>query len=649
MSKKKNILMILESQVDKIVLGVIILISLAFLWFYVVGNPYGVKVRIGGRETSVNPGNIDRKVKDDAQKLLVDLDQPPEPGPYSNFNVTSLADYTRKMQCSVSDIASDLSVPYPGVGEAAIEEDRIYAMPAIPDLTDVKTAVLRGAAQVPVEDVTPGTPYESVETKLADMDFVTVSAHFDMQRLFNNFQLSFDGPGLKSSWRDERLATPVFAQFELQRRTQLDDGTYSEWTTVPRTKIDPYKKLLEQLPLQADQMQFGVNVWMSQYRTNDVQHDILQPEAYRFGISRVEWMPPEFLHETYQIMEKEAEQQKREAREERLKSRETDRRTNTPERGTDRRTNTPERGADRRTTTNRRPTQATRPGVGPRDMEPTIAEPTRGTLRRPAERTLQNVERDMQSAMLKTTARLDSLRDPVMVWVHDDTVQPGQTYEYRIRIGVFNPITGKDWFQKDQAALKDQTVLWSAFSEPTEAIKIPKMLHVFPMETVKNDAKAIEGVKVEVAKYYMGRWQSHEFDVYPGQTIGYPVEETPKSNTLAQPGGFAEPVGVIGNTAAATKTVDYTSGMTLVDVIAKISWGTNLRRTDYENMLYYDAGNMAEMGIGKSNWSALLKDAYDAVQDAMTQAVQQREQMMDMPGRRMFDGPREMDRGPRGL
>lgn len=638
MSKKKNILMILESQVDKIVLGVIVLISLVLLWLYVIGNPYGEKVRIGGRETSVNPGSIDRKVRDDAQKLLADLDQPPKSGPYTVYSGTNLADYTQKLQCAVPDIPSDLSVPYPGVGEAVIEEDRLYAMPSIPDLTDVKTAVMRGAAQVPVEEVTPGMPYESVETKLMDIDFVTVSAHFDLQRLYNNFQLSFAGPGLKSSWRDDRLATPVFARFELQRRAKLDDGTYSEWTTVPRAKIDPYKKLLDQLPLQADQMQFGVNVWMSQFQSNDVQFDILQPDSYLFGISRVEWMPPEFLQETFQILDKQAEQEKRDAREERLKSRETDRRTATPERGT-----------DRRTTTTRRPAQ-TRP-TGPRDMEPPVEATREVTTRRPAERTLQNVERDRQNAILKKTTRLDSLREPAMIWVHDDTVQPGQTYEYRIRIGVFNPITGKDWFQKDQAAFKDQTVIWSAYSEPTEDIQIPKMLHVFPMETVKNDSKTVDGVKVEVAKYYMGQWQSHEFDVYPGQTIGYPVEEAPKE-TATQADGFNNFRETAGTVTAKEKTIDYTSGMTLVDIVGQVNWGTNLRRTDYDNMLYYDAGTMAQMGIGKSNWSALLKDAYDAVQEALAQSVQQRDQMMDMRNPRMMPGggPRDTEfLGPRGL
>ena len=523
MSKKKNILVILESQVDKIILGVIVFISLILLWMYVIGNPYGEKVRVGGREVSVNPGNIDRKIKEGADKLLDGLEQPPKSSEYSVYDKTNLPRYMEKMQCAIPDIPSDLSIPYPGVGEAAIVEDRLYAIPVIPAVTDVKTAVLRGAAQVPLEEVMPGMPYTSIETKLEDIDFVTVSGHFDLQQLYNNFQLSFTGPGLKSSWKDSRLAKPVFAQFELQRRTQLEDGSFSEWTTVPRSKIDAYKKLLEQLPLHTDQMQFGVDVWMSQYESEDVQFDILQPDSYLFGISRTEWMPPEFLDETLQILKKQADKEKKELIEARRKSRETT-----------------DRGTNRRTTRRPSPTRPT----GGRDMETLGGERERERqAARRTERTLKDVERDMENAMLKKGARLENMREPVLAWVHDDTIQPGHTYEYRVRMGVFNPISGKDWFQKDQLAFKDQTVLWSDYSEPTEAIEIPKMLHVFPIDPLKakDDSQEIEGVKVEVARYYMGRWQSHEFDVYPGQTIGYPVEETPDDENVQTPdGGLVE-------------------------------------------------------------------------------------------------------------
>lgn len=621
MSKKKNILMVLESQVDKIVLGVIVLISLVLLWLYVIGNPYGEKVRIGGREVSVKPGDIDRKVKDEADGLLEGLEQPPQSSEYSVYEKTYLADYSQKMQCAIANVPSDIFIPYPGVGETAIEEDRLYAIPSIPSLTDVKTAVVRGAAQVPVQEVTPGMPYESVETKPTDIDFVTVSAHFDLQRLYNNFQLSFANPALKSSWKDNRLATPVLARVELQRRVKMENGTFGEWSDVPRAKIDPYKKLLEQLPLQADQMQFGVDVWMSQYQSEEVQLDILQPASYVFVVSRTEWMPPEYLIETFEILQKQSEQQKREAIEERRKARET------------------ERGIERRPATGRQP--AATPG------RPAITDPRMmgiETVReRPItrkERTLQDVEKDMQDAMLAKGTRLDNMREPVLIWAHDDTVQPGQTYEYRIRIGAFNPITGKDWFQKDQLAFKDQTVLWSDYFELTEAVDIPKMLDIFPVDILKakDDSKDINGVKVEVAKYYMGKWQTHEFDVYPGETIGYSVENTPEEGTQLTE-GFVDMRMATTVTTEETE-IDYASGITMVDIVKEITWGTRMRRTDFYNMLCYGVNGLTQIGVGKSNWSASLKKSYSTIQDAMEQDVQTRDGLMSDP-RRMLTDPRK--------
>lgn len=626
MSKKTNILEFLESQIDKIILGVIGLVSLVLLWMYVIGNPYGAKVRIDGRETSVNPGNIDRKLQQEAEKLLQDLEQPPASDAFSIYDKALLADYTRKLQAAIPDLPSDLSIPYPGVGEAVIEDERLYAVPVIPALGDVQTAVVRGAAQVPLEEVTPGTPYQAVQTKLEDIDLVTVSAQLDLERLFNNFQLSFAGPGLKSSWQNNQLARPVLARLELQRRVQQEDGSFGEWHVVPRTKTDTYKKLLEQLPLHVDQMQFGVDVWMSQYQSNEVQLDILQPEPYLFGISRVEWMPPAFLSETYELMEEQARQERRELIEERrrmLEQRQDD-------------------GGERRTT--RRPTPRIRGGGRDRGLEPETARERR--LARRDERTLRDVERDMERAMLRENARLDSLREPVMVWVHDDTAQPGKTYQYRVRIGVFNPIAGKDWFHEEQLAFKEQTVLWSDYSEATDEIRIPKMLHVFPVDplTVTRDdgTKEIEGVKVEVAKYYMGQWQSHEFDVYPGQPVGYPVKDEPEEDNMRQTDGFGNirmspnPTGVASQ--AQDTTVDYSSGMTMVDVVKEITWGAHMRRDDYYNMLYHDSMDaLAQVGIGKSNWPDLLKDAYGDVQDAMEEEVQQRQRPMERmrmpPGR----------------
>lgn len=52
-------------------------------------------------------------------------------------------------------------------------------------------------------------------------------------------------------------------------------------------------------------------------------------------------------------------------------------------------------------------------------------------------------------------------KDEIKLWAHDDGLEPGGIYRYRIRIGFFNPIAGKDWFETDNEELKKQIVLWS--------------------------------------------------------------------------------------------------------------------------------------------------------------------------------------------
>ena len=68
--KDTKLLLILEKQIDKIVLAVFALISVFLLWVYVVGNPYSEKVRIQGKEKTLSPSEIDRYVKQEAEKMF---------------------------------------------------------------------------------------------------------------------------------------------------------------------------------------------------------------------------------------------------------------------------------------------------------------------------------------------------------------------------------------------------------------------------------------------------------------------------------------------------------------------------------------------------------------------------------------------------
>ncbi|MHC5119928.1 MAG: hypothetical protein ACYSO7_00155, partial [Planctomycetota bacterium] len=577
--KNKNILQILENHVDKIVFGIIALVSISLLWIYIIGNPYGAEVK--GRKRS--PAQIDSYIKKEADRLYAQLEKTADP---MRYDKSFLSEYEKLLQCPFSDISTTATVmPNPGAGDLQGQEDRMYALPVIPPLTDVQVASLRGAAQVPTEKVGPDQSYEMVPRDVEDVDLVTISSRFDVQALFNEFQQKFAGPRLKTAWKDQRLAKPVFARLELQRRVKQENEGWGQWEFVPRTQIDSYRDLLQDLPMTMEESQFGVDAWLSQYDRQDVQFDILQPEAYLFTISRLEWMSPEFLDEALEIMKKQEQQDMREKQEERRKNS-----TNL---------------------TGRRRTQTRQPSRREREN---IASPTRTAARK--ERDADDVRTDFEKELLDEDSDIGSMRDSLLIWAHDDSAKLGKTYQYRIRIGVFNPIAGKDWFQDDQAD-KNQLVLWSDYSEPTDAVSILKRVYVFPMGVVadkdapddiegvqvKDAPDDIEGVQVEVAKYYLGRWRDFDFDVIPGQVIGYEVEDVQEEDKKQNVIDDFQPMTDERSTGQDPEMIDFTSDITLVDVTREVVWGSRLRASSLYKMLYYDSEKkIRQVAIGKSNW-----------------------------------------------
>ena len=362
-----------------------------------------------------------------------------------------------------------------------------------------------------------------------------------------------------------------------------------------------------------DDSSFGVDIWRAQYEPQDVQYDILQPESYLFTISRLEWMSPEFLDEALEIMKRQelqaARDKQEELRQKRLRPSDTRRRQPQPTR----------QPAERR-------------GRDGMMIDGREAMTSRTPVRE--ERTVEDVQKDFENLRLNENINLQSMRDPLLVWAHDDTATPGKTYQYRIRMGVFNPIAGKDWFQADQTDYKNQLVLWSDYSEPTAAVFIPKRIYVFPMGVVagKDVSDDIEGVEVEVAKYYLGQWRDFDFDVVPGQVIGYEVEDVQEGNNARNvTDDYQLMAGEMGM-GQDPEMIDFTSDLTLVDITREVVWGSRLRASTLYKMLYYDTEKkIQQVAIGKGNWDPDTRGIYTEIQASIAQGVEQRSPGM-MPG-----------------
>ena len=198
--------------------------------------------------------------------------------------------------------------------------------------------------------------------------------------------------------------------------------------------------------------------------------------------------------------------------------------------------------------------------------------------------------------MLLARKDISSLRETINFWAYDDTVEPGASYRYRIRLGVFNPLAGTDQVRDEDAAGKNKVVLWSGYSEATDIMDIPKRLYFFPVN-VQETAKAAE---VQVCKYVLGYWHSEQFMVKRGDMIGKvaKVEASEKDKTA----GVKLP-----------ETIDYATGAIVVDMVAVNDWVGEkaLQQRQYFDVLFsVDGVNVERLPAKQMYWPEDLRLKY---------------------------------------
>lgn len=129
----------------------------------------------------------------------------------------------------------------------------------------------------------------------------------------------------------------------------------------------------------------------------------------------------------------------------------------------------------------------------------------------------------------------------VTIWAHDDSVQPGHTYRYRVRYSIRNPVFASRGACNPQK-LADQFILQSGFSEWTKDIAIKAETNFFAVGASPAGATTVKA-KFEIFRFKDGRMQMQSVEVTPGDMVG----------------------GAQGSGAGA---VDFTTNLSLVDVRA---------------------------------------------------------------------------------
>ncbi len=690
-----------ENHVEKIVL-VIVGVLCAWLFFTrVIFSPNGVSY--DGKTYS--PGQIDAVIQTKAEDLALQLESSSGSGPRETAYVPRLTgpidpndpmvsqvfpgrpaprSFVDLLQSPLRFMSSDLETTQALAGSN--EARPKYALPRVGPVTDVDIDYLRAAAYVPLEEVTPQKPYESVETEPDDIDLVTVEAKFDVAELYRQFSAYFAGTEVeRQAWRDPCLAVPKFAAVHLQRQRLLEDGTWSEWVDVPRSRIEANRNLFQIIEDVKDLPPGGLGIRMMHFSNKPVTMALLQPSAYQIASAEEEWFPPSYYSKYKDLQRKMEAEEKRQEREEQRDRQEAQ--TGGGRRDTARTGGglTGAGGRRRDTTTGGgmgdayggaggARTRGTRtrgatPGMG---MDPTMPN-ARGRGARPGRRgtgadaaydmgmgayggypmdgntrmqpTTDEVYYEFAQDALNYTTDLSKMKDPLLFWALDDTMEPGHTYRYRIRLGVFNPVAGTDRLVPQDADKKNQVILWSDFSRVTDPVAIPKRMYFFAKDVQDRQMTAT----VEVARYELGYWRTEDFQVRPGELIGKEVEikqeEPRRADRLAGPGGritgrpmgrdvgAMDPYGAGGyggamgvpmyatpanpaDAAIHLETVDFSTDTLLVDLAQVNDWSTqpSLQPRMYYDMLYTrDGTHIEHMPVGTRHWSKDLLATYQLI------------------------------------
>jgi hypothetical protein len=605
MSNKYIIL--LETHIEKLILAIV---SLACLWLLVTRvliSPN--KVEFGSKKEKLAPAEIDQAIKVRSDRLADELVLPAEPVPAYEPIAAKLKD---KISLTIADVNSGVYAYLPASIRPDMMDDRQYKLPDVGPVREVTVEHIRSVVYEPIEKVADKSPYTSQRSAPNDLDFVTVAGEIDVSDIYYSFYDCFSGVDVPVEWKDPCLAQPVFGAVELQRQEYLEDGIWGQWQRVPRTRIEARREMFNVIEDAEALPAGGIKMSLYKFNNRSVTADLLQPEPYRIASEEEEWYPP-LLHERY------LNYQRKQETEERRKAAEEENNRRDPRRSDSLRGRSrgglggaqsrggegESRGGGRYGYSGRgRESRRGQTGFGGREDERGLKEERlRTTTKKKTEK--EEIDEEIEKLLITDDADLSQKQEPLTFWSHDDTVEPGKKYRYRIRLGVFNPVAGTGQVKPVDQSRQNKVILWSKYSGVTDPIEIPKRLYFFPLRGEASENKA---VTVKIFKYKMGYWYGWQGAVRQGEIIGKEVDnKDSEENSIS----FSK-----GNKLI-PETIDYSTGSVLVDVKTVDSWiGTkNLTHKYYSDMLYsFDGDGIDRMPIQQLYWPREVQLKYQELE-----------------------------------
>jgi len=108
------------------------------------------------------------------------------------------------------------------------------------------------------------------------------------------------------------------------------------------------------------------------------------------------------------------------------------------------------------------------------------------------------------------------MKENLVVWAHDDTLQPGKTYRYKIQYKLKNPVLGVVKAVTNPK-LADQFALVSPDSPWSDLVKVPARINVY---LASSPSPKTNTVKFDVYKWENGGFKLKQISANSGEAIG---------------------------------------------------------------------------------------------------------------------------------
>ncbi len=535
---------IVEKHVDKIVLGLGGAFALAMLWMYLIQNPNQVEYQ----NEMVGPRELDEKVLASAQNLKnrIANARPPE------VTVTRYSDELRKsLESGLFDAAGAAPLPeeLPRVAsfgqpigiegleelEGSTDVKLVTPLPPLsaPKVITGRSVALRKPPPAPGQaPPPPADPEKGPQTE--EFPWVSLAAYFPLDAQRDEMT--------KARYATYRTKVYI-AGVDVQRQEMLSTGEFSEWQDVTNSKGEPDIRMPD--PVFDDRTGEMVNkdaVEQAYQTVRESQQLLAQPPFFPVEVGDAWQVPPIEGYEPVVVEEKPVVN-KGDENQGRIDRRPTGRPVAPPSGRGDGAVGV--EGGPARAVAPVVNTQAQERREALAQMREDWNEAKKAYGKKEYDRSAQFAQqvlnnsyvsagyRNKAEQLLKAIeSRRSKLRaggptwevlprlithpekaDVIPVWFHDDTVEAGKTYRYRLRVNLWNRYVGQISLVANPEEAK-QSVIHGEWSEPSEPISVTPSTYFFLANAFNNETT------VEVYKWRKGEWLKERFPVQVGDTIG---------------------------------------------------------------------------------------------------------------------------------